>query len=79
MNPASSPTKRMTKPAVGTWDISEKRDEVGRMVITLKIQGSIYAEGRALSRVDAYKELLNEVATPLSRSVTIARLMGGEL
>ncbi len=71
--------ERLYPDSFGTWDISEQRDKAGWMVVTLKIQGFIYEQGKDLSRVEAYKKLLEKVATPLSRSVTIARLMGGEV
>ena len=76
--PESQPTEAMSRaklfPKVTTWEIKE-----GEGVVTLYIQGCVYAKGAGIDMESAYKDLLMKVAPALSRSVTIARLMGGEL
>ena len=79
MTEESPPTEIMSRgnlfpKRTTTWDI-----QAGTGVVTLYIQGCIYARGVGINKEAAYKDLLIKVAPALSRSVTIARLMGGEL
>lgn len=77
-------TANIPRPAlqIRSWDITEGVNTIGGKLVywaALSIQGDIYAQVEADTLETAYLKLLNEVAPALTRGVTIARLVGGEL
>lgn len=63
-----------------TWSVDERHSEPNGYTVTLRIHGHIYkmaTDKESLTK--AYRKLLEDICPALSRSVTIARLMGGEL
>ena len=78
----SQPTEVMNrgelfKNKLSTWELTYKTGETSLAV--LKIHGKVYATGSGIDISCAYKDLIEKIAPALSRSVTIATLMGGTL
>jgi hypothetical protein len=79
----SQPTEAMSRGKLlndhrlSTWELTLCLGEVNTAI--LKIQGCVYATGSGATSACAYRDLIEKIAPALSRSVTIARLMGGTL